>query len=64
MQCKIAPGWHEAGREGLLICAFDSQLGQLWCAVKWNDDEDPDCHKAAGLLMKHRSDRHWHPIRI
>ncbi len=59
VRCKIAPQWEGAGREGHAICYFDSYVDQLWVVVKWNDDDDPDLHKAAGLLLKHIGDKRW-----
>lgn len=63
MRCRIKDGWEGAGREGAAICYFDEECGQLWVTVKWDDEEDPDVHKAAGLQVRHRSDKTWEQIK-
>lgn len=52
-RCKIKSGWVDAGKEGDAISYFDHpRLGQHWVVVVWDNEEDPDCFKAAGLLIK------------
>ena len=52
-RCKIKQGFIGAGREGDAICYFDHErLGRPWIVVIWDDEEDPDCFKSAGLLIK------------
>ena len=57
-RCKIKPGWEGAGREGQAISYFDESFGQVWIAVHWDDEDDPDCFKATGLLIKRKP---WQP---
>lgn len=59
-RCKIKPGWEGAEREGDAISYFDHErLGQQWIVVIWDDEEDPDCFKAAGLLVKQLGETKW-----
>ena len=52
---KIRDGWQWAGRVGLVlaspICTRQYPLsgGQSWTPVLWEDEEDPDFFKTAGL---------------
>lgn len=49
---EIKEGWHEAGKGGRLIGpAFVSEREQPWAAVLWDDEEDPDWFKTAGLIF-------------
>lgn len=45
---RIKDGWCEAGKTGVQI-GFPVMIGQLWTPVMWDDEEDPDWHKSAGL---------------
>lgn len=53
-RCRIKAGWEGAGREGDAVCYFDepARLGQQWTVVLWDDQDDPDCFKSAGLEIK------------
>ena len=64
VRCKIAFGWERAGRTGEAISYFDYACEQLWVVVKWDDEDDPDIHKAAGILIKRPGERKWHEIEI
>lgn len=44
---KIRYGWDGVGREGTLLTVV--HVEQDWAVVKWDDEEDPDCFKLAGL---------------
>jgi hypothetical protein len=44
---RICRGWDGAGREGRLLAWVFAR--QRWAVVLWDDEEDPDCFKAAGL---------------
>jgi len=60
-RCRIKKDWHQAGREGEAICYFEHpQLGQRWILVIWDDEDDPDCFKAAGLEIKTVIDKEYH----
>jgi len=45
---RLRDGWHGAGREGVVL-DDEVHVGQPWCPVLWDDEEDPDFHKSAGL---------------
>jgi hypothetical protein len=52
-RCRVKQGWEDAGREGEALCYFEHEkLGQQWILVIWDDEDDPDCFKAAGLEIK------------
>lgn len=44
---RIRDGWEGAGRLGRLLTTVWAE--QTWAVVLWNDEEDPDCFKMAGL---------------
>ncbi len=44
----IKTGWYEAGKRGVVI-GDDVHLGQWWTPVLWDNEDDPDWHKSAGL---------------
>lgn len=46
---QIAIGWDRAGRYGEIIGASVHMGGLWWTPVEWDDEEDPDWHKTAGL---------------
>lgn len=46
--CRIKDGWHEAGKEGV-FCGILNVNGRRWAVVKWDDEKDPDMHKAEGV---------------
>ena len=48
---RIKKGWEGAGRWGTIfyIIHRNAFIGQAWAMVLWDDEEDPDCHKTAGL---------------
>lgn len=46
---KMREGWYEAGKLGLLIGPAVYVGGQHWSPVKWDDEEDPDMVKTAGI---------------
>ena len=45
---RIKHGWGDAGKTGMQLadCVW---CGQSWTPVLWDDEEDPDFHKTAGL---------------
>lgn len=47
---QIKAKWDNAGRRGIVLGDPVGDDGQLWIPVKWDGEEDPDFHKAAGLL--------------
>ena len=52
---KVKDGWMDAGKEGRLVGpAFVTDGGQAWAAILWDDEEDPDWHKTAGLIFEKR----------
>ena len=44
----IHPAWKGAGRKGVILGVV--YVEQWWAVVKWDDEEDPDCFKLAGLV--------------
>lgn len=46
---QIRTGWYEAGRRGKRLGPDMHVGGQHWTPVLWDDEEDPDFHKSAGL---------------
>ena len=47
---RLRAGWFGAGRLGTVVGA-QVRLGQWWCPVLWDDEEDPDWHKSAALEL-------------
>lgn len=54
---RIKDGWQDAGKRGMILCK-PIRVGQIWIAVLWDGEQDPDWHKARGLelviVRKHR----------
>jgi len=48
--CKIKDGWKESGRTGQYFGNIVVN-NRCWAIVLWDDDEDPDMHKAEGILI-------------
>ena len=65
VRCKIKPDWLDSGREGEAICYFskDYRGAMEWVVVYWDDQEDPDCHKASGLLFMQPDEKVWREFR-
>ena len=61
-RCRIKSGWHGAGREGEAFNYFDDLKGQRWVTLQWDDEDDPDLHKAAGIEVKTHTDKTWRGI--
>ncbi len=53
---RIKDGWQDAGKRGVILCK-PIHVGQLWIAVRWDGEEDPDWFKARGLeiVIQHRT---------
>lgn len=51
---RIREGWWLAGRLGLAVAPDVGCRGIAWTPVLWDDEEDPDFHKTAGLEMSDR----------
>jgi hypothetical protein len=47
---RIRAGWLDEGLLGTVIGA-QVLLGQWWCPVLWDGEEDPDWNKSAGLEL-------------
>ena len=47
---RISDGWYQADREGRMI-GDQVYVEQWWTPVKWDDEDDPDFHKSAGLSI-------------
>ncbi len=45
---RVKDGWQDAGKRGVILCK-PIHVGQLWIAVRWDGEEDPDWFKARGL---------------
>ncbi len=45
---KIKEGWHQVGRKGKQV-GREIFAEQWWTPVLWDDEEDPDFFKSAGL---------------
>jgi hypothetical protein len=48
---KIKHGWEDAGRTGQRIGHDVLVNGILWTPILWDDEEDPDWHKAQSLAV-------------
>lgn len=46
---QIRKGWDLEWRRGVALTAPFVAMRQLWVAVLWNDAEDPETFKTAGL---------------
>ena len=55
--CRIKPGWEGAERRGLYLGKV--LLLQWWAIVVWDDEEDPETFKAAGIEIRGHS---WESI--
>lgn len=64
VRCRIKQGWVEAGREGDAFMYFDDNKAQLWVALQWDDDDDPDLHKAAGIQIQRFNDSRWEDVHV
>lgn len=53
---RIRSGWDGAGCMGTLLHGpiYDLKK-QSWMCIQWDDDEDPELHKTAGLEIAHSS---------
>lgn len=58
--CRIKMGWDGEGKTGQYF-GFVAFGGTKWAIVLWDDDVDPDLHKAAGLEILQMS---WTPLGI
>jgi hypothetical protein len=47
---RVRTGWDNAGQLGTVVGA-QIHLGQWWCPVLWDDEEDPDWCKSSGLEL-------------
>ncbi len=52
LRVRIKKGWSDFGRIGKQIGPRVTAHDQGWTPVIWDDDEDPDWHKTAGLEME------------
>lgn len=49
-RCIIKDGWHNAGKEGVVLGKLvEDHSGMLWVPILWDDEEDPDFHKERGI---------------
>lgn len=64
VRCRIKQGWAGAGREGDAFMYFHDNKGQVWIALQWDDDDDPDLHKAAGMEIKRFEDTDWEDVKV
>ncbi len=48
IRVQVKKGWGDAGRKGTLFTK-PIKFGNDWVGVLWDDEEDPDWFKAAGL---------------
>jgi hypothetical protein len=46
---RIKAGWHDEGKVGIALTSAIRVHGMDWIGVEWEEDEDPDWHKAEGL---------------
>lgn len=55
---EIRPGWGDEGRQGAALSGVIDvvALGQRqeWVVVLWDDEDDPNMHKLAGLHLSRR----------
>ena len=55
LPCRIAKGWDGAGKTGQYFGNF--MIGNMcWAIVLWDNEEDPDMHKIAGIEI---NQPHW-----
>lgn len=53
VRCRIADGWGDAGRLGQYFGKIDIDCdGMEWAIVRWDDEEDPDLHKARAIEIQ------------
>lgn len=50
LRVRIRAGWLDEGLLGTVIGA-QVLLGQWWCPVLWDGEDDPDWNKSAGLEL-------------
>jgi hypothetical protein len=46
---RIKPDWANSGKTGTHLAFVTDVKGQVWAVVQWDNEDDPDLHKAAGL---------------
>lgn len=61
-RCRIRQRWADAGREGEAFLFFTDNKGQQWVALQWDDEDDPDLHKAAGLEIRRLNEQEWEEV--
>jgi hypothetical protein len=44
---RVREGWYKHSRTGVELARVFVE--QWWSVVKWDDEDDPDCYKTAGL---------------
>jgi hypothetical protein len=50
---EIRAGWIEEGKRGTVLGPVVEVLKTRWVPILWDDEEDPDWHKEAGLWWVH-----------
>lgn len=50
---EIRFGWSGTGRRGTVLGPAIDLDGQSWVPIRWDEEEDPDWHKEAGLWWVH-----------
>ena len=58
-RCRIKEGWMDAGKIGDAFLFFEDNKKQLWIALQWDGEDDPDLHKAAGLEIRRLNETKW-----
>lgn len=61
---RIKDGWFDAGREGNAFSYFTDNKHQLWVVLQYDEDDDPDPHKAAGVQIQRLGSTEWEDVRM
>ena len=65
VRCKIKSGYEQEGLEGEALCWVTTRTsGMRWIVVVWDDEDEPDLHKAHGLVLKHPDDKGWSDAKL
>ena len=58
VRVEVRPGWGDEGQQGVALSGVIEVVAcgqrQEWVVVLWDDEEDPDMHKLAGLRLSRR----------
>ena len=61
LHCRVKAGWVDAGRRGIFFGQVYAQ--QAWAVVRWDDEDDPETFKSAGIEVIQIGDAEkWQPL--